>query len=513
MLTQEQEAAVTTSAHRSLVMAGAGSGKTTLLTERVLHLIENGAHPSTVMPITFTRRAAKELSERIGPYSSEMPIGTFHAICLRALSEDGLSLNVLDEEQADALLDECAIGLGLAVMQGDKPVYRKHSRAHYRRHIEHHRDTNTVGNSPLTDTYLSRLSLAGDTDYSGILHAGIRIAKDDGGMLGRVRHIILDEAQDTTALQWRLVEEVGKRASIMAVGDVAQNLFSWAGATPEYFASLPWETFGLTETFRCPENVTRLCNTFPMEHVTLRTQKEARETKVFMNDDVEGVVQWLLREGAEEKDIAVLCRYNSQVDEYRDRLSHAGHNVRIPRWQPRGPAFRMLMYMSNLSSVTAREAMKKEWSGISAASPISHMLSDMSCSSVAMLVKNWLASVSDKSCGGILQAAGIANAYDAPYYMEAYGGHSLKQFAIEASLIEPSSISGTHGVTVDTVHSTKGGEWMCVVIPGLNEWPRGVPKADDWRVFYVAATRTIDTICLMCNGEPKAIMQHCLENI
>lgn len=513
MLTQEQEAAVTTTAHRSVVMAGAGSGKTTLLTERVLHLIGTGVPPDTIMPITFTRRAAKELTERIGAYSDKMPVGTFHALCLRALAEEGVAVNVLDEEQADALLDGCAISLGMATNDGGKVVYRKHSRAHWKRHVEAHRNTNSVSGSPLTDTYLSRLSLAGDIDYSGILHAGIRLAAQGGGMFGRIGHIILDEAQDTTNIQWELVETVGKHASIMAVGDVAQNLFSWAGANPDYFSRLPWQSYGLTETFRCPENVTSLCNTFPMEHVTLRTAKEPRQTGVFMNDDVEGVVHWLLKDGVDEKDIAVLCRYNDQVEQYRDRLSQAGVRVRVPKRQPRGPAYRMLMYMSNLFSVTARNAMKKEWNGLSSGKPVATMLSEMSCSSAALITNNWLAGIVDKSVGGILVEAGISGMYDAPYYMEQYSRHSLRQFSMEASLIEPSSIAGTHGVTVDTVHSTKGGEWLAVIVPGLHQWPRGVPKADDWRVFYVAVTRTIDTLCLMCDGEPKEIMKHCLENI
>jgi superfamily I DNA/RNA helicase len=506
MLTLEQEMAVTTDAQYSVVMAGAGSGKTTLLTERVLHLLEHGVEPHQVMPVTFTRKAARELRERIGQYASGMPIGTFHALCLNAMSSAGIQRNVIDEEQANDLLDKCAIFNGLAIPTSGGIEYRKQTRSHWKKHLKHHREKGE--NSPLTDTYLSKLAIGGDCDYDEILHQGLSLAKGGGSFFDEVRYVILDEAQDTTLQQWDIVHEIGKHASVMAVGDVAQNLFSWAGAAPDHFANLPWQRFELTETFRLTRNVTNLCNSFPMKHVQLRTSKGAGTTKVFMNDDVEGVVGWMIDSGMEDKDVAVLCRYNWQVEEYANRLVNRGFRVSQPQEQPRGPAYRMLMYMANMTSATARDSMRKAWAHLDAPIPALWMLADTSSGTAAALVNNWLAGLATPSVESILRAApGVP---DSAYYIQHFGGCSLQQFAAEASLLEPIATSAIPGITVDTIHSTKGGEWMGVVVPGLDAWPRGTPKEDEWRVFYVATSRSSDTLCLMCPGEPGAFISHCL---
>jgi superfamily I DNA/RNA helicase len=507
MLTSEQEEAVTTDAPYSVVMAGAGSGKTTLLTERILHLLERGVEPHRIMPVTFTRKAAKELVTRTGGVQG-MPIGTFHALCLNAMSSAGMQRNVIDEEQADDLLDKCAIFNGLAIPTAGGIEYRKQTRSHWKKHVKHHIETGE--NSPLTDTYLSKLALGGDVDYQSIIHTGLRLARDGGSLFDEVEYVILDEAQDTTKQQWEIVHEIGKHACVMAVGDIAQNLFSWAGADPEHFASLAdkWKRFELTETFRCSRNITNLCNSFPMQHVQLRTSKGASTTKVFMSDDVEGVVGWLIEGGMEDRDVAVLCRYNWQVEEYTQRLQRAGFRVSVPQEQPRGPAYRMLMYMANMSSHTARESMRKAWAHLDAHGPALWMLGEASTSTAATLVNNWLSGLPSPTVGSILSAAGYQS--DSVYYARHFGGCTLSQFAAEASLLEPIANSATPGITVSTIHSAKGGEWSGVVVPGLDVWPRGEPKEDEWRVFYVAITRSSDVLCLMCPGEPGAFAAHCL---
>lgn len=509
MLTQEQEVAVITDAPYSVVMAGAGSGKTTLLTERVVHLLSRGVPASAIMPITFTRKAARELSRRIGEHATGMQIGTFHALCLNAMSSAGVNRNVIDEEQASDLLDQCAILNGLAIPAPGGVKYVKQTRSHWKKHVKHNR-ANGKG-SPLTDTYLSKLALGGDVDYDGIIHAGLALARSGGSFFDQVEHVILDEAQDTTKDQWDIVFEIAKHASVMAVGDVAQNLFSFAGASPQTFTSLSrqWKCFELTETFRCTSNVTNLCNTFPMQHVHLRTHKGEGTTRVVKNDDVEGVVRWMFGSGLDDTDIAVLCRYNDQVDEYRQRLSDAGFRVSMPQEQPRGPAYRMLLYMANMSSLTARNSMRKAWQGLGAPPPALYALGDTSSATAANLVGRWLDGLAAPTVGNILSA--MPELPDSMYYSRNFPGHSLQQFAAEASAIEPINKSSTPGITVETIHSTKGGEWSGVVLPGLDKWPRGTPKEDEWRVFYVGVTRCSDVLCLMCDGEPGAFVSHCLD--
>lgn len=509
MLTYEQEAAVTTDQPYSAVLAGAGSGKTTLLTERVIHLLGMGAPASTIMPITFTRKAARELTTRIGEYASGMPIGTFHSLCLNAMSSAGIHKNVIDEDQANRLLDQCAIMVGIAIPDANGVKYLKQSRSHWKKHIKYQRATGT--SSPLTDTYLSKLAIGGDIDYDGIIHAGLQLAIHGGSFFDNIEHIILDEAQDTTKDQWDIVHAIAKHATVMAVGDIAQNLFSFAGAAPRIFSDLAdsWARFELTETFRLTSTVVRICNSFPMQHVHLRTRKGEGTTRVFMNDDVEGVVGWMMDSGLEDRDIAVLCRYNDQVTEYRHRLHQAGFRVCTPQEQPRGPAYRMLLYMANMSSLTAREAMRREWAGLDAQPPALYALGDLSSSTAAGLVNRWLQGLPAPTVANIL--CSVAPLPDSDFYIKNFCSHNLQQFAAEASAIEPLHGRSTPGITVDTIHSTKGGEWSGVVLPGLDKWPRGTPKEDEWRVFHVGITRSSDTVCLMCNGSPGAFITHCLD--
>lgn len=498
MLTKEQMAAVTTEEPFSVVLAGAGSGKTTLLAERVLHLINKGVPPQCIMAITFTRKAARELKERLGDYGKDMPIGTFHAICLAALP---YNLNVLDEEQAAHILDQCAISHGLAISSGDRVEYIKNTRSHWAKHVHQHRITNT--NSPLTDTYLSKLAINGDIDYDGILHRGLEMARNKEGLWGSVEHIILDEAQDTSRQQWDIIHATG--ASVMAVGDIAQSLFSWAGADPSHLASLPWPRFELTESFRCPHVVTDMVNSFPMQHVTLRTSKGAGTAKLVEGDDVEGLVEWLVDEGLDESDIAVLCRYNSQVDDYRERLFNRGWRVHYRHEEPRGAAYRMLCYLSHLQSVTAREFARKAIGKTITEGAATFIVADMPITYAAILCEQWLAG--QPLVGSILSNVGVYD--DTAYYIRHYGDLTLAEWARQNSPLDAFTSSPTTGITVETIHSTKGGEWMAVVVPGLDSWPRK-PTEDEWRVFYVAVTRTSDSLYLMCNGEPAAFAAHCM---
>ncbi len=504
MLTKEQLDAAATDEPYSIVLAGAGSGKTTLLTERVLHLINKGVPAACIMAITFTRKAARELKERLGEYAKGMHIGTFHALCLEAMQETGRQYNVLDDELSALLLDQCAISHGMAIPSGNGVEYIKQSRSHWLKHVSHHRWSES--NSPLTNTYLSKLALNGDIDYDGILHAGLQMAKNKEGLFGRIEHIILDEAQDTSAHQWGIIHATG--ASVMAVGDVAQNLFSWAGADPEHLSSLPWPRFALTESFRCPSIVTDMCNSFPMQHVTLRTSKGPGTAKLIMNDNVEELLEWLVEEGFEERDIAILCRYNSQVDEYRERLHRRGWRVSYRQEEPRGAAYRILKYLCNPLSSTAREAARRSLGTLDARAPADYIVGSLNNAYTAMLIKQWL---KDKpTIGDILSSMDMYD--DSHYYMSQYGNMSLAEFSLEDSPLDHFTMSSTTGITVETIHSTKGGEWMVVIVPGMDEWPKRIPSEDEWRVFYVAVTRTSDTLYLMCNGEPKAFAAHVLEH-
>jgi len=114
MLTTEQEAAVATTCRHFIVKAGAGSGKTKVITHRVAELIDRGAYPGSIVVATFSRAAAAEMRERLGKLGSQVHVGTFHSVILRAMEDIGEKPAVLSAKEADNILEECCITAGVA---------------------------------------------------------------------------------------------------------------------------------------------------------------------------------------------------------------------------------------------------------------------------------------------------------------------------------------------------------------------------------------------------------------
>lgn len=120
-LNPSQYAAVTTIDGPLLVIAGAGSGKTRVIEYRVLFLVENGISPQSILLLTFTRRAAREMLERAGKHNSrcnDVEGGTFHSFALRVLRKYAKSIgfndsfSILDEGDAEEAIDTCCAKLG-----------------------------------------------------------------------------------------------------------------------------------------------------------------------------------------------------------------------------------------------------------------------------------------------------------------------------------------------------------------------------------------------------------------
>ena len=123
-LNKEQKEAVLHNEGPLLILAGAGSGKTRVLTHRIAHLIkEQGVYPSSILAITFTNKAAREMRERIdsliGDLSNDMWVGTFHSICIRILRRDierlgyDRSFVIYDTTDQQVVIKECLKELNL----------------------------------------------------------------------------------------------------------------------------------------------------------------------------------------------------------------------------------------------------------------------------------------------------------------------------------------------------------------------------------------------------------------
>lgn len=500
MLTQEQEAIINCSLRHFKVLSAAGSGKTTVLTGRINRLCTESVSPERIMAITFTRRAGKELKTRLGPKYAASTIGTFHSCILKTMQKSGTFSNVLTEEEANETILQCAGKLGLRV-QGKM---RGTSLSQLRQQIRDFR--NGVGpETPIVRMYLSELAIHGDIDFDGILTAGIKLAEN--GHFDWVEHLFVDEAQDNEPLQWRFVNEIAKKTSVMVVGDVGQSLYEFRGAVPEQFEKQPWPVLEMTESFRFPENIAKAANRIKATPLKVVSRKPYSPIRKHKTSDVCGFVRGLLRGGADLSDIAILCRYNSQVDIIRGDLMNEGIKVVVPQVKWYGPVHYLLMYLASPGSRTARERVMS-WSG-PMPKLVQYIMSGLPVHSLAPVVQSFLSGTGRK-VSDIINYLNIEShlRHEAEGILANYSWHTVEEYAAEES--QPEWVAEGEGVTVGTVHWAKGGEWPIVIIPFLDKgkWPRGKKTAEERRVLYVAATRTMEELHLLHGDAPSPFLDY-----
>ncbi len=369
MLDAEQRAAVEGARGRALVLASAGSGKTRTIVAILAHAIEGGAPPESIMLVTFTRRAAREMTSRAEGLSgvplARMTAGTFHAICHRILRREGrlvglpAPFTILDaEDQAD--LVAAARDAALAD-RSSRPSLPKPAAVAgmIGRAAESGRPLAEVivdGNPRLADRvqellaiaegYAERKSRMGAVDYADLLVLTSRLLDDHPAALervaGRYRWVLVDELHDVNSLQAQLVERFAAAgANLVAVADPDQSIYSWRGADPgvvDRFAAQPGtRSFPLSTNYRSTPQIVALAQaTLPAGNPygkRLRAQRAAGEGPpvvahlASVEDEAAFVVQRiadLITEGREPGDIAVLYRAHHHSMDLQLALAEAG---------------------------------------------------------------------------------------------------------------------------------------------------------------------------------------------
>lgn len=521
MLTDEQMEAVLTKHDKCVIAAGAGTGKTTTLVHRCRQLLLEGAAPEEIMVVTFTRKAAQELEERLGDAGKMMKIGTFHALLIRAINKSGKHLTPLDEDAADSVLDSCAASIGVAYKVNGKYTYEKKNRRHWKKQIEACRRSGEHEKCPIATAYFSALALSGSIDYDGILYEGLEMLKKESHPLSTVKHLIVDEAQDNSRVQWDIVKEIGKYATVMCVGDAGQAIYSWRGAKPDLFRKLHWPRLKLTKTFRCCKGIVEFCNRNPQIEVELVSEKEDQCQAIDIRKDVDivDVVADLEELGWKLEDIAILCRYNETVREIREKLQENLIGVAEEKFVPKGPVSRLMQWIADpTNSVNRRMAYLavKPFLNDVKGKPIQWLISSTPTSSVATLVKTWVEGLGVRV--GVKEVCeelsfGHQLSLEAQAISKLYEGETLEYYLIEEAISRPSSYR-TSGISLMTIHAAKGLEWPVVVVPSLEKgnWPRGKAGDEDFRLFHVAVTRAETSAILIHNGTPGKLLEHFMEN-
>ncbi len=355
-LNPEQEQAVKHQDGPLMVLAGAGSGKTRVLVERIVGLVGRGVHPSRILAVTFTNKAAGEmrlrLGETLGYHASSMWIGTFHSTCARILriyhKEVGLSAeySIFDNDDqlrlVSALLKERKLkdaatprgvlnAIGAAKNQGEDPLeYNKHS--HICEVIQ-----------VIYPLYQAALEREDAVDFNDLLLKVCELFQHEevaAQLRGRFHHVLVDEFQDTNPVQYTLVQGFVKETrNLTVVGDDDQSIYSWRGAEPRNLLDFKRDypdavSVKLEQNYRSTAVILNAANAVIANNrdrhlKKLWTDKEGGEAILweevsderaegeFVAAGIEGLVG---AEGREWGDIAILYRTHAQSRVLEEKL-------------------------------------------------------------------------------------------------------------------------------------------------------------------------------------------------
>jgi ATP-dependent DNA helicase Rep len=242
-----------------LVLAGAGSGKTRVIVHKIAHLLRSGLEPAQIAAITFTNKAATEMRERTramaGPRAAKaLTICTFHALGVRLLREHGECVglkprfSILDSDDVLAVLRD-------AGGTTDAALARRWSWAisNWKNQGLDASAAESVAASDdervavrVMQRYQERLSAYQAVDFDDLLGLPLKLLREHAGARAawqqRFHHVLIDEVQDTNAVQYELLKAlVGEAARFTAVGDDDQSIYGWRGATIDNLKRLPQE--------------------------------------------------------------------------------------------------------------------------------------------------------------------------------------------------------------------------------------------------------------------------------
>ncbi len=252
-LNSEQEKAVLHEQGPLLVIAGAGSGKTRVITARIAHLmIHHKMHASAIVALTFTNKAANEMKERITSFigaDQELPfVGTFHSYCLRLLRTnrhliDTPFIAILDEDDQKKLVHDILKRSNMLTQLAPRQA-AYHISQMKNKNINLDKPSHQLFDHPLMpdiyQAYEEEKRASKALDFDDLLLETVRLFKKEKSFKESfqaiVRHILIDEYQDTNIVQHELLRQMalqGKKValdSLCAVGDEDQSIYSWRGA-------------------------------------------------------------------------------------------------------------------------------------------------------------------------------------------------------------------------------------------------------------------------------------------
>ena len=243
-LNPEQQRAATHETGPLLILAGAGTGKTRTIVARITWLVSQGIAPSSILAVTFTNKAAREMKERIAGMldsekASEITASTFHALCVRILRTDadklGYKNNFSIFDQGDQLgLIKKVINRVTSHDEKVDPGLAQNMISKGKNNGWNANDETTIG--AVYNRYNRELRALNAMDFDDLLVQAVKLLDEHPGVRekwrSRFRHMLVDEFQDTNNLQLRLVSLLASDdpPNVCVVGDDDQSIYGWRGA-------------------------------------------------------------------------------------------------------------------------------------------------------------------------------------------------------------------------------------------------------------------------------------------
>jgi DNA helicase-2/ATP-dependent DNA helicase PcrA len=367
-LNEDQRQAVGSPLGAALVLAGAGSGKTRVLVHRVAWLIQvEGASPNGILAVTFTNKAAAEMRGRIetllGLPSGAMWLGTFHGLAHRLLRihwrEAALpqSFQILDSEDQARVLRKVLKALELDETRWIPReilwfINAQKDEGHRPKHIKDDGDPTRRQLIKIYQAYEDACQRAGVVDFAELLLRAYELWRDNPALLQhyrtRFQHVLVDEFQDTNAIQYKWLMLLAKPDGMpFVVGDDDQSIYRWRGARVENLNQFRRDfpkavLYKLEQNYRSTGTILKAANALIANNAgrlgkTLWTSGEDGERiRLYAafneRDEADFVVnrirEWVARGGA-RREVAVLYRSNAQSRVFEEAFLNARMPYRV----------------------------------------------------------------------------------------------------------------------------------------------------------------------------------------
>lgn len=367
-LNPQQKEAVLCTEGPLLVFAGAGSGKTRVITNRIAYLItEKNVKPSDILAVTFTKKAAGEMLERVSsilheldPHIKELPlIGTFHSIGANILrknpKEVGLTNNfsIYDSDDSENMVKELLLERDIDIKQIKPSSIMYFIGAAKNDMISPEQFPNNYGGyiedivADIYPKYQKQLAIQNSVDFGDLLYLSVKLLEDNENIREayqeKYKYILIDEYQDTNTAQYRFAKILSEKyKNICVVGDDDQGIYAWRGADIKNIQSFENDFDNVTvikleQNYRSTKNVIKAA-------VCVIEQNNSRVNKVLWTDNGDGdlITVYQSRDQEEEaeyvvdrirnleqqriplKNIAILYRTNYQSRAIEEALLRTG---------------------------------------------------------------------------------------------------------------------------------------------------------------------------------------------